>query len=347
MVLRNIVQEYINSDHTQRTKIWHRLLSAIKLSLATVRENSGKRRRRLPLREPDDGERKEETLSDTRAIKRATRLVLDGCTSKAAKVLDQTFTPKQLTDEETLDKLAALHPQRQYEVSLPEDAPIISGIMTEELRKAGKRLAKGVNPGPTGMTDGIVQLMLDNEISCTNLAHMISDLINGFVDHSVLFRLNRARLVAIPKSNGGVRPVAMGEIFMSLPALYCSSAKNTLWALFLHHCNTAFRQRHDAKKSFIDCMSVLSLDTSFFPLTPKTPSTPRIGRISPNTYLLLVHYARFNGSFTLNTANPQSYCITDPMERYSESFPAHVVCGKVPRWNLYTTAPSCSHYWRF
>ena len=216
VVLRNIVQEYINSDHTQRTKIWHRLLSAIKLSLATVRENSGKRRRRLPLREPDDGERKEETLSDTRAIKRATRLVLDGCTSKAAKVLDQTFTPKQLTDEETLDKLAALHPQRQYEVSLPEDAPIISGIMTEELRKAGKRLAKGVNPGPTGMTDGIVQLMLDNEISCTNLAHMISDLINGFVDHSVLFRLNRARLVAIPKSNGGVRPVAMGEIFMKL-----------------------------------------------------------------------------------------------------------------------------------
>ena len=166
--------------------------------------------------------------------------------------------------------------------------------MTEELRKAGKRLAKGVNPGPTGMTDGIVQLMLDDEISCTNLAHMISDLINGFVDHSVLFRLNRARLVAIPKSNGGVRLVAMGEIFMKLAGvILLQRYEHTLGPLFAPLQHGVSSKAGCEKKSFIDCMSVLSLDTSFFPLTPKMPSTPRIGRISPNTYLLLVHYARF------------------------------------------------------
>ena len=33
------------------------------------------------------------------------------------------------------------------------------------------------------------------------------DLLNGFLAKEVIFRLNRARLVAIPKENGGVRPV--------------------------------------------------------------------------------------------------------------------------------------------
>ena len=40
---------------------------------------------------------------------------------------------------------------------------------------------------------------------------MICDLLNGFLAQDVTCRLNRARLVAIPKGDGGVRPVAMGQ----------------------------------------------------------------------------------------------------------------------------------------
>ena len=48
---------------------------------------------------------------------------------------------------------------------------------------------------------------------------MIADLINGFVSREVLQRLNRARLIAIPKADGGVRPVATGEVFGKLAGI--------------------------------------------------------------------------------------------------------------------------------
>ena len=52
-MLRNIVQEYASSDPTLKTKIWHKLLSAIKLSLAAVRASAGRQRRRRPLKDEE------------------------------------------------------------------------------------------------------------------------------------------------------------------------------------------------------------------------------------------------------------------------------------------------------
>ena len=71
--------------------------------------------------------------------------LLKGARQKAARVLDQAFTPSNLPDEETLDKLSELHPQKECDFRIPADAPIMSGIEMEELRAAGKRLAKGAN----------------------------------------------------------------------------------------------------------------------------------------------------------------------------------------------------------
>ena len=217
---RNIVRDYGDSNYDQRNQIWHRILSAMKLSLANVRQMSERQRRRRPL--PETNETSSEntnTTDDTRAIKRATKLVLEGCVSKAAKVLDRKFKPNTLTNQETLGKLELLHPQKACTFTVPNDAPIIVGISTNELREAGRRLAKGVSPGPTGTTDGIIRILLDDEVCCLNLCHMIADLINGFVSKEVRTRINRARLVAIPKPDGGVRPVAMGEVLGKLAGI--------------------------------------------------------------------------------------------------------------------------------
>ena len=220
---REIMSEYTNSTYPQRHKIWQGVLSAMKFSLATIREVSNRRRRRRPFEtdtKMDDGTPRQpqsaENAADKRAIKKATRLFMEGCTSKAAKVMDQKFVQKTLTDDQTLEKLKDLHPQHEYKFDLPSGAPLLTGLDISELRAAGTRLAKGVSPGPTGTTDSMVRILIDDPICGTNLCHMLMDLINGVLSQELMQRLTRARLVAIEKSGGGVRPVAIGEVFMKL-----------------------------------------------------------------------------------------------------------------------------------
>ena len=147
--------------------------------------------------------------------------------------MGQTFTRNMLSDAETLEKLRMLHPAQTCDFKLPDDAPIIAGVSPEELRAAGRRLAKGVSPGPTGTTDNVLRLLLDDEVCCTSLCHMMADLLNGFLSRQVLRRLNRARLIAIPKPDGGVRPVAMGDVFGKLAGIILFQRyENTLEPLF-------------------------------------------------------------------------------------------------------------------
>ena len=126
-IYRDIVRDYAECQYPQRNRIWHRTLSAMKYSLATIRKANGRRRRRRPLdilqtdcdtkSEHSDSSQSRnlvyngpDTVSDKRAIKKATSLVIDGCVSKATRLLDQEVTPRTLNDTQTIEKLRALHP---------------------------------------------------------------------------------------------------------------------------------------------------------------------------------------------------------------------------------------------
>ena len=147
----------------------------------TVQIAEARRRRRRPLKENLESTTSPQQEIDKRAIKKAIRLVLEGAVSKATKVLDRKIKPNTLSDEEIFSQLKTLHPDGPITFQLPHDAPQIACITTEELRSAGRRLAKGAAPGPTGLTDGIIRLLLDDEVCCINLSHMLLDLINGSV----------------------------------------------------------------------------------------------------------------------------------------------------------------------
>ena len=182
MIFRDILRDYPDSNYEYRNRIWHRLMSATKHSLATIRETAGKKRRRKPHpHEVSQCSPAEENLekADIRAAKKAIRLALEGCTSKATKVLDIEVRKGRLSDAETLAKLEALHPQLPCSFQLPTDAPAIACVTSVELREAGRRLAKGAAPGPSGMTDGILRILLDDETCCSCLCHMMRDLVNG------------------------------------------------------------------------------------------------------------------------------------------------------------------------
>ena len=249
-IYRDIMREYADSSYPHRYRIWHRVLSAMKYSLATIRKVTVKRRRRRPLDSHDDQESSQENhelqrsegtvpnadANDKRAIKKATSLVLDGCVSKASQIMDREITAKSQSDEEIVEKLIALHPNLPTSFRLPQDAPITACITPSELREAGRRLAKGASPGPTGTTDSILRILLDDEVCCLSLTHMFTDLINGVLPEEVMKRLKRARLVAIPKTAQGIRPIAVGEVWLKIAEIVLLQRhEKTLPPLFSPH----------------------------------------------------------------------------------------------------------------
>ena len=233
-IYRELMRDYADSSYEYRNKVWNRVLSAMKFSLTTIREASKKRRRRRPFPEPlSHNVEQNEDSKVNRAIKKATRLILEGCVTKATKALDQENQTSILSDQEILKKLRDLHPNSESSIQQPADAPLIAFISTQELRTGGRRLAKGAAPGPSGTTDCIVRLLLDDEICCSALCHMIADLINGLLSTEVMSRLKRARLIAIEKIGGGIRPVAVGELFLKLAeVVMLQRYEHTLGPLF-------------------------------------------------------------------------------------------------------------------
>ena len=270
-IYRDIVRDYADSSYEQRNRIWNCILSAMKHSLATIRDLSGKKRRRRPLPDSVAGEenngKSTSDTDDTRAMKKATKLALEGCVSKATRVLDQEVKQSSLRDEEKMEQLQRLHPQIPVTFGLPADAPKIACIDPHELREAGKRLAKGSSPGPIGTTDTIVRLLLDDEICCTSLCHMMCDLINGLLSKEVMKRLRRARLIALPKKADAVRPIAMGEIFLKLAGLVLLLRnEHSFESLFLpmQHgvmskagCETIV---HELNRRYLEGNAILTLD---------------------------------------------------------------------------------------
>ena len=73
-IYRDIVREYAESTYPHRNRIWNKVLSAMKYSLATIRKVSTKRRRRRPIGElqPQGNDPKDQSaINDKRAIKKA------------------------------------------------------------------------------------------------------------------------------------------------------------------------------------------------------------------------------------------------------------------------------------
>ena len=128
-------------------------------------------------------------------------------------------------------------------------------------------MAKGAAPGPTGTTDLILRMLLDDEVCCVSLTHMFTDLINGSVSDEVMKRLKRARLVGIPKPAGGIRPIAVGEVWLKLAeVVLLQRHEKKLAPLFSPHQYGVMvksgceRVVHELRERYIEGCNILSID---------------------------------------------------------------------------------------
>ena len=183
------------------------------------------------------GRSKPPTVDEQRAL--ATALAREGFDRKACNALQSEGLCPQTAA--TTQALQALHPAQPVPTT-PELAaqPLAPVLVPDAVARALRSFPADTAAGPSGLR---VQHLREacasgsSEALLQQLCGVVGLLAQGQACAAVAPSLAGASLVALPKPNGGVRPIAVGEILRRLtakclmeavrdeaPAAFCSSA---------------------------------------------------------------------------------------------------------------------------
>jgi hypothetical protein len=162
---------------------------------------------------------------DARAVKRVIGLVKIGDMKRAIQTLSSN-TPIASINEDTIAELNKLHPKQSQPLPPfpPSNAPRIIVSRSKLSRIIRRKLNNGAAGGPSGWTGKHLQPLVTDKECMEGLAAMIEDICNGvIVDPLLRNRLLACSLTPLQKSNGGIRPVAVGEVLGKLASCYLIS----------------------------------------------------------------------------------------------------------------------------
>jgi len=167
-------------------------------------------------------ERWAEKLLDFKAMKRACTQFDQGFVGKAAGTL-QSFTgdSAQQDRDVMVQNLIKLHPEGNTPPAFSAAERAACSKIPEpsfaDVQTAVRDGMRGAAPGPTGWTEELLDLVLNSgDHRADNFKTMVYDAMTNNVHPSVAARLRNACLIGIPKSNGGTRPIAMGEMLTKI-----------------------------------------------------------------------------------------------------------------------------------
>lgn len=152
-------------------------------------------------------------------IARAITMARNGRYSKSLQALQSRGMPTK--SKELIDKVQSLHPRRDVPVSIPPSeapAPVLS---SKDVHAAANSFFPGTAPGPSGFRAEHLKDLLRADTSdqlLTALTKTVNLLASGRACAALKPTMGGARLIAINKKDGGLRPIAIGETLRRLTA---------------------------------------------------------------------------------------------------------------------------------
>ena len=157
-------------------------------------------------------------------VSKAVTLVYEGHTRRAVKsLLNEEIVP---LDQSRINALKNLHPQGPSSLpSCPADAPKVITVDKDLIRDIiSREMANGAAPGRSGWTGDLLKAIIPDAECLEGIVTLTALIINGEIGGEAKDHLLTSILVGISKPNGGVRPIAVGEVFYKLAALYALKA---------------------------------------------------------------------------------------------------------------------------
>ena len=142
--------------------------------------------------------------------------IRDKALSKACKLLSTEDSDAQVDMEAEMKKLHPDGPSAHVEY-----IPGQLSFSAKDMESAIKSFPPGSSGGPSGLRASHLKDMLktkERQKFLTALAAFCSRIANGGFSPECMKLLTASRLIAVPKTSGGIRPIAVGETFRRLAA---------------------------------------------------------------------------------------------------------------------------------
>lgn len=157
---------------------------------------------------------------DAARVRRAVATVKAGYLGRAVSGLSSSGIADS-SDVRVRDQLRALHPPASAPAPpLPTSVPILSVDADALAHLVRKRACNGAAPGASGWCGELVAPLLRDEVCRRAFCVLITDIANGVLGDAEAEYLLGSRLIAVRKGTSGIRPIAVGETFFKIAALY-------------------------------------------------------------------------------------------------------------------------------
>lgn len=152
--------------------------------------------------------------------KQVNRHLENGSISRASRALDAQEVAEPTN--QVLEQLKALHPTERPGPP-PETTAVPAQVSEQQLRQIIKRLPKGSAPGPSGWTfEHIAVVAQASTEGMTAVLQLVNTVLQGQLPSCENWRASR--LIALKKAAGGVRPIAIGEVWARLTSMAAMAA---------------------------------------------------------------------------------------------------------------------------
>lgn len=159
--------------------------------------------------------------TEHRIAKQVHKHMKNGNITRAARAMEEAEIAELTT--ETREKLRELHPDAEPppDTNIPNTIPV--QVSKVKLTKIVKRLTKGSAPGPSAWTFEHIQAI---HFGSHEGADAIFQLVNAGLTGSLpdWEDIRACRLIPLLKKNGGIRPIAIGEVWARLMSM-CAMAE--------------------------------------------------------------------------------------------------------------------------
>jgi hypothetical protein len=122
--------------------------------------------------------------------------------------------------QENVDQMLLLHPKREYDGPLPpprQGADAIA-ISKDDVRKLITAANTGASAGPSGLSADHLTVAMVDDTCLQGICDITSDILKGAIHGLGRLLLIAATSIGSDKEKGGIRPLAIGEIYYKLAA---------------------------------------------------------------------------------------------------------------------------------
>ena len=153
------------------------------------------------------GVRKSDLCAVDSKCKAALRSIKSGELSSATRILTIA-----VPSEDTMERLKEKHPDRSEDIvfnDVDANSPISlkKAIFLEAIKKA----PRGSGAEPSGWRYEHLRLLMENQFTSDLLFEVCCLIAKSELPSNVIPLIASSRLIALPKGNGDVRPIAIGE----------------------------------------------------------------------------------------------------------------------------------------